>query len=443
MIVFPAKVAAARAAAGLSRRAGAGGGTSLPGKLLLRMAPDAIPRLSRRLAGGVVVVSATNGKTTTAKMLAAMLEPERRLCRNTAGANLASGVASSLLACRERRSGRVRGRRGGARGRGAGAGAAGTRAREPVPRPARPLRRARGGRRPVAADLGRRRRGGSSETPTTRSWPRSRRRRRLAVVRHRRPGRRAAGAPPRRRLEMVRRAAATRLRYEAVYLGHLGRVDVPRAAGTPGPRSTSPPTSVDLRRPRRHRRSRSPLRSASAGCGMPLPGLYNVYNALAAVAMACALGDVAARADGGRASRRSAPAFGRFERVCGRRPRGRARPVEEPGRRERGHPHARARPGAQAARRGAERPHRRRPRRVVDLGRRLRAPRAAGVESVVTSGTRAAEMAVRLKYARLDPDAVPRRARPRGGARLGASRPAAGPSTCSRPTRRCSSCAGC
>jgi UDP-N-acetylmuramyl tripeptide synthase len=101
MIVFPAKVAAARAAAGLSRRAGAGGGTSLPGKLLLRMAPDAIPRLSRRIAGGVVVVSATNGKTTTAKMLAAMLEPERRLCRNAAGANLASGVASSLLACRE------------------------------------------------------------------------------------------------------------------------------------------------------------------------------------------------------------------------------------------------------------------------------------------------------------------------------------------------------
>ena len=100
MIVFPAKVAAARAAAGLSRRAGAGGGTSLPGKLLLRMAPDAIPRLSRRIAGGVVVVSATNGKTTTAKMLAAMLEPERRLCRNSAGANLASGVASALLACR-------------------------------------------------------------------------------------------------------------------------------------------------------------------------------------------------------------------------------------------------------------------------------------------------------------------------------------------------------
>jgi UDP-N-acetylmuramyl pentapeptide synthase len=94
---FSAKVVAARAAAGLSRRTHAGGGTTLPGKLLLRMAPDAIERMARRLAQGSVAVSATNGKTTTAKMLAEMLAPERTLCRNTAGANLASGVASALL----------------------------------------------------------------------------------------------------------------------------------------------------------------------------------------------------------------------------------------------------------------------------------------------------------------------------------------------------------
>src|SRR5207253_9174815 len=77
----------------------AGGGTTLPGKLLLRMAPDAIERMTRRLAQGSVAISATNGKTTTARMLASMLSPERRLCRNTAGANLASGVASALLHC--------------------------------------------------------------------------------------------------------------------------------------------------------------------------------------------------------------------------------------------------------------------------------------------------------------------------------------------------------
>ena len=91
MIPFSAKVAAARAAAGLSRRAGAGGGTSLPGKLLLGMDPDAVTRLSRRLSGGVIALSATNGKTTTAKMLASMLEPEHRLCRNSAANTCARG----------------------------------------------------------------------------------------------------------------------------------------------------------------------------------------------------------------------------------------------------------------------------------------------------------------------------------------------------------------
>ena len=43
------------------------------------------------------MVSATNGKTTTSRMLAGMLSPPLRLSHNRAGANLASGVASALL----------------------------------------------------------------------------------------------------------------------------------------------------------------------------------------------------------------------------------------------------------------------------------------------------------------------------------------------------------
>jgi hypothetical protein len=104
-MLFAAKVAAARAAAALSRRAGAGGGTALPGKLLLRAAPEALGRLAAALPDGTALVSATNGKTTSAKMAAAMLEPEVPLCANRAGANLASGVASALLHCRGARMG--------------------------------------------------------------------------------------------------------------------------------------------------------------------------------------------------------------------------------------------------------------------------------------------------------------------------------------------------
>ena len=92
------KLALARAAGALARRAGRGGGTSLPGKLLVRLQPDAIGLLSGRLKGGSVVVSATNGKTTTAAMAASVLERTgTRLVHNRAGANMAGGVASALL----------------------------------------------------------------------------------------------------------------------------------------------------------------------------------------------------------------------------------------------------------------------------------------------------------------------------------------------------------
>jgi UDP-N-acetylmuramyl tripeptide synthase len=91
------KVAAARAAGALSRRTGRGG-TSLPGKLLMRMEPDAISRLAARLHRGSAVISATNGKTTTAAMVAGILERAgARLVHNRAGANMAGGVATALL----------------------------------------------------------------------------------------------------------------------------------------------------------------------------------------------------------------------------------------------------------------------------------------------------------------------------------------------------------
>ncbi len=83
-------VAAAKAVGRLSRAAGRGGGTSLPGKVLTRVEPDAIGMLSGRLAHGSAVISATNGKTTTAAMVASVLERRgARLVHNRAGANMA------------------------------------------------------------------------------------------------------------------------------------------------------------------------------------------------------------------------------------------------------------------------------------------------------------------------------------------------------------------
>jgi lipid II isoglutaminyl synthase (glutamine-hydrolysing) len=86
---------AARAAGAASRMTGRGG-TSLPGKLLLRIEPRAIERLSRPLTSAIL--SATNGKTTTAAMAARILERGgHTLVHNRAGANMAGGVATALL----------------------------------------------------------------------------------------------------------------------------------------------------------------------------------------------------------------------------------------------------------------------------------------------------------------------------------------------------------
>ena len=91
----------ARATGRLSRLARAGGGTTVPGKLLWKLDPEAVDELARRLPRGSALISATNGKTTTAAMAARILSGRTRLAHNSSGANLVSGIASTLLAARD------------------------------------------------------------------------------------------------------------------------------------------------------------------------------------------------------------------------------------------------------------------------------------------------------------------------------------------------------
>src|SRR6266516_2780011 len=95
------ELALARAAGRLSRLAGRGGGTTLPGKLLATIDPGAVSALALRLPLGTAIVSATNGKTTTASLVAGILSPRVRLAHNSSGANLVSGVTSTLLNARD------------------------------------------------------------------------------------------------------------------------------------------------------------------------------------------------------------------------------------------------------------------------------------------------------------------------------------------------------
>ncbi len=95
------ETSAARLVGRLSRAAGRGGGTTLPGKLVWKLDPGALDALAGALPHGVALVSATNGKTTTTAMASSILSPVHRLAWNRSGANLASGVASTLLAARD------------------------------------------------------------------------------------------------------------------------------------------------------------------------------------------------------------------------------------------------------------------------------------------------------------------------------------------------------
>ena len=92
-----AALMAGRAAATLSRRLGRGGGTVIAGHLVPRIAPDALREVTHSLPNGSIVVSGTNGKTTTTRLLSHILHGAGlRPIHNRAGANLLSGLFSAV-----------------------------------------------------------------------------------------------------------------------------------------------------------------------------------------------------------------------------------------------------------------------------------------------------------------------------------------------------------
>ena len=75
-----------------------GGGSALPGLFVEKIDPDFIRRTLATLPQGVVVVSGTNGKTTTTKMVVELLQGQGlRVFTNRTGSNFTRGVAAALL----------------------------------------------------------------------------------------------------------------------------------------------------------------------------------------------------------------------------------------------------------------------------------------------------------------------------------------------------------
>jgi UDP-N-acetylmuramyl tripeptide synthase len=407
--LLAAKLALARTIGAVSRMRG-GGGTSLPGKLLLLMDPAAIGALAGRLSRGSVLVSATNGKTTTAAMASSILERAGvPLVHNQAGANMAGGIASTLLFA--------------SRSRGGIAGELGLfevdelwldrLAAELHPRVVvlgnlfrdqldrygeldtiaeRWAGAVNGGATadarlvcnaddPLVADLGRERSEvlyyGVDDDSLS-----------LDGMAH------AADA------KHCRRCGAP-YAFDAVYLGHLGHYYCP-SCGQRRPSPTVLARSVSLEGVRAARfRLFTP--QGDAEVALSLPGLYNVYNALAAAGLAVALGvplaDIVAGLEATRA------AFGRAEsvRVRGREakillvknPAGANEVLRtltlEPGRHDLlGILNDKTADGHDVS-------------WIWDADFELLAGR---IRRATCSGTRAAEMALRLKYAGIEPERI-------------------------------------
>ena len=93
-----AAMLAGKTAHQLSRRLNIGGGTTIPGVIARRVAPSVLRDLTGPLPQGVVLVTGTNGKTTTARMLATIMRAAgRQVLHNRAGANLLSGLTATAV----------------------------------------------------------------------------------------------------------------------------------------------------------------------------------------------------------------------------------------------------------------------------------------------------------------------------------------------------------
>lgn len=96
MLRTTAAVVAGKAARAASRLRG--GGSALPGLVAERVDPGFLAHALADVPGGIVVVTGTNGKTTTTKMLVAVLRAHgRTVFTNPTGSNFTRGVISSML----------------------------------------------------------------------------------------------------------------------------------------------------------------------------------------------------------------------------------------------------------------------------------------------------------------------------------------------------------
>ncbi len=74
-----------------------GGATAAPGLYALKFDPSLVKKLNRKIKHGSIIVSGTNGKTTTARLAYNILSTKYKIIHNRQGSNLLRGIASTLI----------------------------------------------------------------------------------------------------------------------------------------------------------------------------------------------------------------------------------------------------------------------------------------------------------------------------------------------------------
>jgi UDP-N-acetylmuramyl tripeptide synthase len=316
--LFGAKRLAARAVGAASRASGRGGGTTLPGRLLLRLDPGAIARLGSQLDRGVTLVSATNGKTTTAGMLAALLGAEGRVpVHNRAGSNMTWGIATALLEQRgdeglfevdEAWLPRV------ASQLEPSLVVLGNLFRDQLDRYGETEVLADEWGKTVAAKTGHTRFALNADDPLVADLGRDSEGRRREGVVYFGIDDEAQALPELQHAFDAKhcRRCGRPYAYERAFVGHLGHYTCPNC-GANRPDADVAATRIEL-----HGMRGSSLELRTPGgplaVELPMPGLYNVYNALAAIAAALTLGVEAERVPAGLGEMQGA--FGRVETIA-------------------------------------------------------------------------------------------------------------------------------